>query len=215
MRSESFIQNLNFLNYWDRYNKYSLDNEWKFLNKRVIIPAAMPASRALLFHMGDWYYFGQKEDVLDVWDIPYWKKGSRNNESDDLMYNAHRYVITAFARKHHDLCFEKKKDVNEKNRIIYEKIIANNFVIVGFQEYGIDSYKYYYKKTIKWHIQQAKINYYHSEWIGLYNKYCNGQENASLKLTQTMTLKLVLPLISVSGKIKKYIKERGFISLCG
>lgn len=206
IRSESHILNTDFLEYWGKYEKYSNDIEWKFLNKRVIIPATMPASRAKLFHMGDWYYFGEKDDVLKLWDLPYWEKGTRNITQSDLMYNAHRYVITAFIRKYHELQFDKRSDINGMNRVIYEKVVANNFVVTGFLEYGIDSYKYYYPKTRHWKLDQVEINYYHSEWIQLYNRYCDGGENKHLSSVELCNSKILIPARNRFRRCKRFVK---------
>lgn len=207
MRSESHILNLNFLNYWDKYNKYSDDTEWKFLKKRVIVPAIMPAHRALLFHMGDWYYFGLKEDVLDLWDLPYWKKGTRNNNADDLMYNPHRYVFTEFVRKHHTLIFDKNTDNSKENRLICEKVIANNFVVTGFQEFGLDSYKYYYPKTREWRRKQIEVNYTHGEWVKLYNKYCNGAEIPEFTIEQRWLIWIYVPYKKIKANLRNLVKR--------
>ena len=206
MRSESHIINLDFLDYWDKYNDYSDDTEYKFLKKRVLIPATMPANRASYFHMGDWYYFGIKEDVLELWSLPYWKKGSRNVKKEDLMYNPHRYVITEFVRQHHELHFDIRSDINSTNREIYEKVLANNFVVIGFLEYGLDSYKYFYPKTYKWKIDQVEINYYHGEWIQLYNRYCNGNVPARLTIKEFFFARIYIPVRNKYRNTKRAIK---------
>ena len=206
MRSESHILRTDLLKYWGKYEDYSSDTEWCFLSHRVIIPAVMPPSRAKVFHMGDWYYFGMKEDVLDLWDINYWVPGRFNQQKNDLFYNAHRYVITEFVRKHHKLSFENREDINQTNIEICEKVIANNFVITGFEEYGIDSYKYFYEKTKRWHEDQAEINYSHYEWCQLYNRYCGGKADVKQSKKEWKIIHIILPIRRNIRNTKRFIK---------
>ena len=205
LRSESYIICPDFLNYWAKFEEYGQDTEWRFLKKRVIIPAIMPVRRNVTFHMGDWYYFGLKEDVLDLWDLPYWQPGRFNKEEDDLFYNEHRYVFTEFVRKHHALQFEKKSDDTEENRQICEKVIANNFVLTGFMEYGLDSYKYAYPKNRQWHINQLEVAYSHNEWRQLYNKYCDGNITVKQSFDEQYIIHVLIPLRKEMRKLKSGI----------
>ncbi len=106
MRSESVIDKRDFLQYIDKFESY--DEKYRFVDHRIVIPASYPASRGELFHIGDWYFLGYRNDLLKLWDIPYMEDSLYNRTQDDLLYNPHRYLITAFTRKFIPLHFEKK-----------------------------------------------------------------------------------------------------------
>lgn len=207
MRSESHIIKTDFLKYWGKYNAYGNEQKLRFLKKRVIVPAFVPVRRNITFHMGDWYYFGLKDDVLNLWDLPYWEKGRFNQTEDDLYYNPHRYVITEFVRKHYQLQFEKVVDDTEENRQICEKVIANNFVLTGFIEYGLDSYKYEYPKNLEWRINQLEVAYSHYEWVQLYNKYCNGDVNVKQSLDEWYIIHILIPTRKVKRSLRKQLSR--------
>lgn len=67
IRRESVIKNTNFLNYFNKFSHFNY--QYKFLNSRVVIPAAVPCRCGQIFHMGDWYYFGYKDDLIDCWEL--------------------------------------------------------------------------------------------------------------------------------------------------
>ena len=172
IRSESVINKLDFLQFMDRFESY--DEKYRFVEHRIIIPASYPASRGELFHIGDWYFLGYRDDLLRLWDIPYMNDSLYNKKTDDLLYNPHRYLITAFTRKFYPLHFEEKRDITPENRRIYEAVLANNFVITGFYEYGISSLKYPLSGSFFSQLFHKEVGYTYCEWLELYNMYAGG-----------------------------------------
>lgn len=174
IRSESYIVNSNFLNYIDRFCKHSSENS--FLEHRVVIPASMPPS-VELFHMGDWYYFGHRKDLMDLWDIPYVEDGEFNNNEWDIMYNPHRWLIVSFVSKYVKIRFrDKRTDINKANRELYEKVLAENFVITGVYEFGVESQKYPLTYKLKERLWEMYASITFNEWKALYNQYCSANE---------------------------------------
>lgn len=209
MRSESYIDNLNFLSYFDKYNSFS-DEGFRFVDKRIVIPAAVPAHRNNeWFHMGDWYFFGQKEDMIKFWDLPYMNDDEHRTsyEIDDgrVVYNAHRYLMTSFIKKFYPLHFETKADYTEENKTIYERVLAENFVLTGFYKYGLKSYKYPTKGDIKNKIFHLQVDYTWWEWVQLYNKYSEGKEILKVDFFEFISIKLVIPILKLSNKVKNVI----------
>lgn len=194
MRSESVIKNIAFTQYIDIYNKHDEYGKYCFLKHRVVIPASYPACRGELFHMGDWYYFGYTEDLINIWDIPYMDDTLYNNDEDDLLYNPHRYFITEFVRKYYPLNFLKKKDINEENREIYEAVLAENFVITGFYEYGITSLKYPLSGSFFNRLFHKEVGYTFNEWKELYNLYSNGNEEVKKTFEEKFMINICVPL---------------------
>lgn len=191
MRSDSIIVNTNFTKYIDIYTKHG--TKYQFLNYRVVIPASYPASRGGLFHIGDWYFFGHKEDLIKIWDIPY-MDDNLFLQGYEIVYNPHRYLITAFIRKYHEFSFRLEKDINEENQILYESVLAENFVITGFYEYGIVSLKYPLTGTFFNRLFHKEVGYSFEEWKELYNRYSGGNEKIKKSLSERFMLGICVPL---------------------
>lgn len=194
IRSESVINSIDFTKYIDVYNQHSSSGKYRFLKHRVIIPASYPACRGELFHMGDWYYFGYTKDLIDVWDIPYMDDALYNNYQDDLLYNPHRYFIVAFIQKYYPLKFLKLTDVNEENKKIYEAVLAENFVITGFYEYGISSLKYPLSGSFFNKLFHKEVGYTFNEWKELYNLYSNGNVEIRKTMSERFMINICVPL---------------------
>lgn len=213
IRSESEIENTNFINYFAKYQLHGKKNH-RFLEERVVIPASMPPRSGELFHMGDWYYFGLKEDLLKLWELPYCDDTKINQEDDDILYNAHRYLITQFTKKYVDLNFSKKKDINSENKRLYEQILAENFVIIGVYNYGVESLKYPLKRTRIKQYWDCWASYTYSDWKKLYNKNCQGNEHISRSLQELFGVYVYAPLYTLKiftvqkmVAIKKWIEK--------
>lgn len=209
MRSESVIKNLNFVEYIDRY--FSKGNDFAFLENRVVIPASYPAVRGELFHIGDWYYFGHTKDVMNLWDLPYMNDEEYNKKENDLLFNPHRYLITSFVKKYYPLEFKKKTDITWENRKIYEAVLAQNFVITGFYEYGIVSLKYPLSGSFFNKLFHKEVGYTFNEWKELYNDYSGGEEMISKNLDEILTIKLFIPIKrTIIGQILMKVRARIF-----
>lgn len=172
IRSESVILNTNFLNYFNKFSCF--DNQYKFLNSRVVIPAAVPRRCGQIFHMGDWYYFGYKVDLIDCWDLPLQNLSLIPVENQSFIGSPHRHVIVNFVKKHIPLDFNCESDTNLNNIEIYEKVLANNFIIVGIYDFGVASLKYPLKYKFIPRMYHYSVSYTFNEWIKLYNKFSNG-----------------------------------------
>lgn len=209
IRSESVIKRTDFLKFIDKFNNHG--DKFHFLKSRIVIPATYPASRGELFHIGDWYFFGYKDDLLKFWDLPYMDDSKFNNAEDDLVYNPHRYLITSFVRKFYPLNFYKKKDVTKKNRIIYENIIAENFVVTGFYEYGIESLKYPLSYKFMNKLFHKETGYTFNEWKELYNKYSGGKEMIKKSIDEKLIINICIPIKrSKIGKIILKVRSKIF-----
>ena len=180
------------MDYLDKYDKHS--DKFNFLKNRIVIPATYPASRGELFHLGDWYFFGYKDDLLAFWDLPYMKDELFNKDTDDLLYNPHRYLITTFVRKFYPLKFYKNEDVTEENKRIYENVIADNFVVTGFYEYGIESLKYPLSHRFFNKLFHKEVGYTFCEWEELYNKYSGGNLEIHKSFYERFMIDICVPL---------------------
>lgn len=211
IRSESVINSVAFLDFVDKYKLHAEDRRYIFLNNRIIIPASYPAARGELFHIGDWYFFGHKEDLIRLWNIPPMDDASYNNAPDDLLYNPHRYLITSFVKKYLPLQFEKKADINKDNREIYERVLAENFVITGFYEFGIRSLKYPLSGGFFNKLFHKEVGYTFCEWLELYNRYSNGREPIHKPFSEKFMIIICIPIKrSLPGRIFMKVRAKLF-----
>lgn len=211
IRSESIIKNLNFLSYIDKYESHKEKCKFCFLKNRIVTPASYPAKRGELFHIGDWYFFGHKDDLLELWTIPYMDDSKFNNCADDIYYNPHRYLITSFVKKYYPLEFSKLKDINEKNKKVYESVLAENFVITGFYEYGITSLKYPLTGSFFNKLFHKEVGYTFNEWKELYNFYSGGKEVIKKSFSEIFMINVCVPIKrSILGRLFMQIRRKLF-----
>lgn len=222
IRSESYIYGDGFKRYFGLYENRGAE-EFHFLEHRIVIPAAMPVRSGQIFHMGDWYFFGCKDDLIKFWDLPYMKDELFNNSDDDIVYNPHRYLITSFVKKYHELEFQKIYDNNVFNKEFYEKILASNFVITGFYDFGCRSYKYPKEGSGSWRniLFHMETSYTLNEWKQLYNEYCGGNEIINIDKRERILMAYFVPLITFCknsrqrlGMIKRSIKRKIYGKNC-
>jgi hypothetical protein len=177
--------------------------KYKFLRERVLIcqnyarvPEVFP------FHIGDWVFFGYKDDIQNIWDIPicpepettkwfYNHKLQPEHLNNGLYshfrhrYCAEQYIWMSFLRKYICLNFEQMFDKSPENTKITEISFANNLVILSAKQYCIAFLKGF-------SIDQNDI-YTYNTWQILYKKYCDN--NYEIKINEKRyalnTVKLV------------------------
>jgi hypothetical protein len=185
LRSDMLLGGTGFLDYFGKYRARC--DAWRVLRERVIastVYARNPHRRcAYPFHPSDWFHFGLREDVLDIWDIPHspepetsrWYDTRPKPPGDDTEYPTQtvaRYFIeqwiwTSFLRKHGELRFDHRTDRANNAVGISELTIANNLVLAEPEQLQIEFVKYSVT-ALDW----ATL-YTHGEWLRLYKRYCD------------------------------------------
>lgn len=112
VRSDLIFKNNNILKYFEKYNKYSFDPEYKIVKKRVVLlTTCNPKRRSKFpFNAADWLYFGLTEDIRDIFDIPLVKgdfvtkdEYDGNREKKCISpYSAEQYIWFGFLSKYRD-----------------------------------------------------------------------------------------------------------------
>lgn len=200
LRSESHIINLNFLDYIDKYQKHSQDSTYTFLKNRIVIAATTPP-RCTIFHIGDFYFFGHKSDLLDFWDIPLCDDSKYNQREEQIEYNAHRYLITSFTKKYYPLVFENKTDITRENREAYERIMTENFVITGLHDFGARSYKYPIEDSFQGRLWHYHVSYTFREWKKLYNRLTGEKGVPKYSFEEFFGIHIYSPLYVFRAKV--------------
>lgn len=184
MRSDIYFKNTGFLKYFDKFNERN--DEYKILINRVVMSTIFtpnPKRYALPYHPSDWFYFGLRDDLINIFDIPLsiepetsrWYENhiypELNTEPYLCRYRAEQYIWYTFLKKYINFKFEHAFDVYNGNIERSELVFANNSVLVDPNRLGLRSYKYQ-------NITKEQLNTYFSplynyyEWLKLYKQYC-------------------------------------------
>lgn len=143
------------------------------------------------FHPGDWVYFGLKEDIENIWNIPLAPEPETTKwfYSHELLeqhkipnspysffrhrYCAEQYIWSNFLRKYANLKFEHMWDITAENIELTNISFANNLVILSDKEFGI--------KFLKGSPGKEEDIYTFTTWLMLYKDYCDSTYKLPLK----------------------------------
>ena len=191
MRNDFEMKNTNFLNYFDKFDDYRMD-EMKIFKKRIVVSSIYTCkvfykNKGVLvqdncFRFTDWWHFGLREDVLKLWDIHFENdpcyKGLADDKKDKKVaekmlvpanyFHEEQYLWGNLA-KMNDIDFEMidETDYKLRNAIISEKLLVNNAVVVDFEKSGFTMLKVARRFSSK----EGLYHYY--DWLRLYQIYCN------------------------------------------
>ncbi|AUH74278.1 WavE lipopolysaccharide synthesis family protein [Legionella sainthelensi] len=187
VRSDLFIVSKNFLNYFDRYALYN--DEYKFVKSRIIAFSmwsiqghktchfTMPKP----FHISDWAYFGFKEDLMSLYDVPLIEEPdfsqwfltrckSFHDIAPEVLWKMppEQHITSSFFKKYIPLQFEHTADDSHENMKISSQLIMNNFLILDQTQFFLISLKHFC-------FQFSRANYewfiYHNTWLKNYHLF--------------------------------------------
>lgn len=208
MRSDLYFENLNFLKY---FKKYSKRENKGILNSRILTLSANNYRRSsdIIFTLNDWFMFGEKEDIIKVWDIPLQEEKKLYKEENKLPefeknLVGEDYVWSSFLKK--DDFFKKilnkykfKIPITEENVNFYEKSLAEYVIIYNGKDLGINSYKYFNKNYVRRDFAKASC-YTHMEWLKLQKKYINPDIKIPLRIRDLLDIFLYWLIFKVLQK---------------
>ena len=154
----------------------------------------------MLFHISDWCYFGLKEDLQELFNIPlvqepdfsrYFEKHNKNIQdiySTRLWkMSPEQYITSVNAKKvFNNLKFDNYLNITDENIQISENFIINNFRVFTQKSWGILTLKEEYK-TIKMYAHSPFIYYSNAEQLKDYKKYCdNTIETTEIQFLQKL-----------------------------
>jgi len=182
LRSDMLLLGAGFVSYFRKYEARS--PVWRILRERVVASTmyARNPHRSLPhpFHPSDWFFFGRREDLLDLWDIPLAPEPETSRWFDThplpphdhephfvYRYNIEQYVWLSFLRKHGEVRFRHRSDLADDAIAVSELTLANNLVFVEPEELQIQFVKYRLPR-MPW-----ALAYTHGEWLDLYRRHCD------------------------------------------
>lgn len=187
IRTDMYFENTNFLEYWGKFPKRL--NEYKILKERVLLSTSFapnPRREPKPYHPSDWFFFGLREDLLDIFNSPlcsepstsrYFETHTRPIPLHDswvpalVQYTAEQYIWIAFLKRFISMDFEHCFDVEKGNVEKSEQIFANNTVLIDAINIKYNSYKH---ALLHSEFDLAYM-YTHYEWLTLYKKYCDSK----------------------------------------
>lgn len=188
-RSDLLLEGNDFLKYFGKYKVRC--EQWKILEERVLALTSCNPNKffPFLFHPGDWLFFGKREDVLNIWNIPLMPhpKSQENlqdcswfisyidkpliSEIDEYIepldrYAPEQYIWISFLKKYGELKSDYHSDFSDQYLDISEQTIANNLILLEMRQFRIKFIKYPFPSL-------AELTLYtHLDWLNLYRKYC-------------------------------------------
>lgn len=169
LRSDMKICNLNFIkNVEDSINRI---DKYKVFKKRILAYPYFSLKyhtnynfkQYQPFHVSDWCYFGLKEDIEKLFNIPlvkepefseYFINQKLNSISIDLFpdtkwqFPPEQYVVLSCAQKNYpEIKMDNRLDVTEDNKLQSEIFLINNFKFIDVEMWGIINLKKDYSMT--------------------------------------------------------------------
>ncbi|MBB4634496.1 WavE lipopolysaccharide synthesis family protein [Longimicrobium terrae] len=190
LRSDMLLTGTGFLRYFGRYRARS--PQWRLFRERVVVPnyfSRNPRNRLPYpFHPSDWFQFGLREDLLDLWNsppldpsVPRWYEHRPHAPNDPEPWVMYRYTVEqwvwlSFLRRHGEVPFEHKCDDSPEALDLSDLAFANNLVVADRRALGIRFAKYPVS------VQHAETLYTHREWQALYAAFCDPDARVEMDL---------------------------------
>lgn len=213
LRSDMELHTNDFINY---FHSFPSKTEYTFLNKKILIGNIYTRNPhisydKMLFHIGDFFYFGLKEDILKIFDIELatqdiasyfrnYKFQPKHSTKIFCKYFPEQYIWLSFIQKYYSIDVEHRFDSNKYLIYLHDKILVSNCILIDLKENGIDCLKYPVSKI------KDKDLLSHTDYVYLYNKICN--KSIHVESFIYFTIKKLLYHISLSYMIIKYPERK-------
>ncbi|MDD2367945.1 MAG: WavE lipopolysaccharide synthesis family protein [Sulfuricurvum sp.] len=213
LRSDMELHSNDFINY---FHSFPTKTKYTFLNKKILIGNIYTRNPhhsydKMLFHIGDFFYFGLKEDILTIFDIElasqnvalYFRDHKFNPKENTKIfckYFPEQYIWISFIQKFHPINIEHRFDSNKYLIDLHDKILVSNCILIDLKKSGIDCLKYPINKI------KDKDLISQNDYIYLYNKICN--EKIDLESFIYFATKKVFYYMKLFYMVIKYPERR-------
>ena len=182
MRSDTILLGDNILKEYRKYNAPIKEPYSSILKRRVVTLSSVNPQRyfPFAFYLCDWFFFGEKNDIEYIWDIPLIEESSLHQRPADGLYymddnfGNEQYLWMGFLNKFMKVDIVNGKTLNKKILEESEKSYANCCIFLTAKKAQIKSLKI---KESGYGARPCFSNaglYTTNEWKKLYNKYGNG-----------------------------------------
>lgn len=181
MRTDFELTGNKFLDYFEQFSDLPFDPEYKILKQRVVtITTCNPNRRTKWpFNVCDWFFFGLREDVTNIFDIPLVNKEItvKNKNGEPYLatnpYSPEQYIWLQFLLKYKPIEFEYLDDISHNNIVLSEKYFANNCVFISARRAGLNWLKFPGSAYAQIPCLSNSGFYTFNEYKHLLNKYAN------------------------------------------
>ncbi len=129
------------------------------------------------FWVCDFIYAGKSEDLKKIFAVElysdelfgYYNQNKKpdymSKQSGVFRYTPETYLTYNYLKGNRDIPFENSYDRNPMAIEYYDKLLVNNFIVLGQKQLGVDSLKY----RLPIHPPRRLLTY--SKWLKVYRKY--------------------------------------------
>ncbi len=220
VRSDLLLEGSEWLSHFGAYPHRC--DRWRIFDERLIncsVYARNPRSLCWFpFHPGDWLFFGLRDDMIRLWDIPLapepetsrWFEHRPRPTPDAVPTNLCRYVPeqyiwTAFLRKYGTLDFEHSHDYAHEAVELTELTCANNLILLEPRQLKMRCLAH----RVTW--RDWITLYGHTDWLLMYARYCGQSGKRLLSRRQQVKRGLwlcALPLLRAARRLWHQWKNR-------
>jgi hypothetical protein len=225
IRTDFIISGRKFLSYFDKFPKYDID--YKVFNHKIlscVFFARNPRTKSefppYLFHPSDIAFFGLREDLLNLFDIPFMTKEEalafKMNGYNHNLYVPEQHIWVNCLRKNgYKINFDHQRDASGKNFEDTERYAVSNFIYLDWKQFNLIPPKHLVFSANNKELQFDDV-ITHIEWQRLYKQYI---DNSFVVPKRDDLRELISREISVwflnkenntknrSSKMKKFIKK--------
>ncbi len=187
LRSDNYLANDNFKLLFGKFeNRHP---EYHFLKERVVTCSSfcreLEKGGRTPFQVCDFFYFGLIEDLLDIWNIPFFPRERITNLSKwHYRLSTEQNLWVSFLTKHtNDINCSHLLDESENNIRKSHISIANNLVVAEHSTLGLGIPDRFHLKE---KVRCSFISFF--RWQTLYQKYCDENYPIKNKFLQTFSL---------------------------
>ncbi|MEJ6121845.1 WavE lipopolysaccharide synthesis family protein [Vibrio sp. 2-Bac 85] len=199
LRSDNYLTSNNFVELQKTFQKRC--ETYRFLQERVVMSNVFARQYSkghrVAFHLNDFFYFGLRQDLLTLWDLPLVKDyiPSDNKPYHDSHPNyaidcAQLFWLMALNKFDANIKLKHLLD-NSKDKLIQSNICyANNVVIASPEEIGLGLCTRFLQKSRVSKPKGKCSHIYFYEWQALYKKYCDPKFKVECSLKDKVELNL-------------------------
>lgn len=183
IRNDIILYSIDFLDYYTKFNERA--ENWSFLSHRVLNcsvyarkPRRTKAEFNFIHHPSDWFFFGLKEDLISIWDVPLLEDNEMNLEAPISKLMAEQYIWLNLINKFKKIKINNKSNLSIEEIENSEKIFANNLILLEPDQIKLKSLKFANKNQIL----EPESLYTYWQWLSIYEKYSHGKLSVFLKI---------------------------------
>jgi hypothetical protein len=196
LRSDMRVASAKFLEHFDAYP--ARDPKYSIFKRRLLCDIMFTIKfeeevegqrHHRPFHVSDWWYFGLAEDIKALFDVPlaqepgfsqYFATHKKPEGKAEVWLDAlwkmspEQYIFSELAKKHFPkLRFDHMLDYDDKNILLSERLLVNNYLPLQPWNSGISlmQKKYRYRKMTEGCTGNGLL--YPAVWLGDYKKHCD------------------------------------------